>query len=128
MSLDSEIAQAMELFSDLDEVSARRMFGGAGLYKEGVMFALLAYEAVWLRADPEFAMDLEAEGSAGRFETERDGRSSHLPYWRLPEAALDDPEAAAALARRAWGIAARLKAAPAPSRAKKFPQAKGDSA
>ncbi|MDD2867128.1 TfoX/Sxy family protein [Neomegalonema sp.] len=127
MSLDSEIARALELFADLDGVSARRMFGGAGLYKEGVMFALLAHEAVWLRADPEFAMDLEAEGSAGRFETEKGGGASHLPYWRLPEAALDDPEAAAALARRAWSVAVRLKTA-APSRAKKFPQAKGDPA
>ncbi len=119
MSLNAEIAFALELFVELEGVSARRMFGGAGLYREGVMFALLAEGAIYLRADEAFAADLEAEGSEGRFEAEMKTRVVHLPYWRIPEAALDDPEEAAALARRAAQVALRLKPVAKPKRRRK---------
>lgn len=128
MSLETDIAFALELFAEIEGLSVKRMFGGAGVYKEGVMFLLLADGAIWLRADPEFAMSLEAEGSGGRFEMEKDGRISHLPYWRLPDGVLEHPAAASALGRRAWITALRLKIAPPIKGAKKFPQVGGDSA
>lgn len=125
MSLDSDIAFALELLDEIEGIAVKRMFGGAGLYREGVMFALLAYGAIWLRADPAFAADLEALGSEGRFATKTGDRTAHLPYWRLPDGALDDPQQAAALARRASAAALRL--APLKKKPSRKPK-QGDSA
>ena len=55
-----QIAFAEELFAELG-CRARRMFGGAGLYAEGVMFAMIDdTETIRLKADAELAAELEA--------------------------------------------------------------------
>lgn len=40
------------------------MFGGAGLYREGVMFALLDDDVIYFRVDDALEADLKAQGSA----------------------------------------------------------------
>ncbi|MEP9377853.1 TfoX/Sxy family protein [Aquabacter sp. CN5-332] len=93
-----------DLFAAFGPVRSRRMFGGAGLYAEGVMFAIDTGEGVFLKADAAFAADLEARGCA-RFTYLAKGRPMSLPYWSLPEEALDSPEEMAELARRALAVA-----------------------
>jgi DNA transformation protein len=86
------------------------MFGGAGVYADGVMFALVADGEAFLRADDDLAGRLAAEGSRP-FVHKRGGRPVTMGYWRLPDAALDDPEAAGAWARAALAVARRAGAA-----------------
>jgi DNA transformation protein len=43
-------------------VKIRNMFGGAGVYADGVMFALLANDVLYLKADKTPARAFEAEG------------------------------------------------------------------
>ena len=99
-ALDATIAQARELFHDLGPVTVRKMFGGAGLYHEGTIFSLIAFEEIFLKASGDFAAELEAEGSSP-FVYEGKGKPVTMSYWRLPESALDDPEEAVTWARRA---------------------------
>ena len=100
---------ACELFAGLGPVRRRRMFGGAGLYADEVMFALVADDAIYLKGDDALAADLEARGcGAFRFEA-RDGQAKTMRYWRLPEDALDDEDAAGDWARRALDIAFKAK-------------------
>ena len=40
-----------ELFAQFRPVSVRRLFGGAGLYADGVMFAILSRDVIYLKAD-----------------------------------------------------------------------------
>ena len=40
-----------ELFAGFGPVVVRRMFGGAGIYAEGTMFALVADGVIYLKAD-----------------------------------------------------------------------------
>ncbi len=98
--LDSTIAQAKELFAELGPLRSRKMFGGAGLYAEEVMFSLIAFEEIFLKATGAFAEELEQMGSSP-FVYEGKGKPVSMSYWRLPESALDDPDEATALARRA---------------------------
>lgn len=98
--LDATIAQALELLDDLGRISSRKMFGGAGLYAEGVMFALIADEEIYLKATGDFANTLADRGS-GAFIYDGKGKPIRMSYWRMPDAALDDPEEAVALARQA---------------------------
>ncbi len=106
-----------ELFAGLGPIQIKRMFGGAGVYAEGRMFALLADEVIYLKADDALKAALEAEGSGPFTWTPDSGPRAGVPvamsYWRMPDAALDEPDIAAAWARKAIVVAL---AAPAPKR------------
>ena len=111
-----------ELFSGLGPITIRRMFGGAGAYANGVMFALLANDVIYIKTDEALARALEDEGS-GPFvwspqRGPRAGEQIAMSYWRLPEAALDEPEQASVWGRKALRVAER-KAAETPKRKRK---------
>jgi DNA transformation protein len=96
---DEQIAFVRDLFRDLPGVSTRKMFGGLGIYSEGVIFALIGPgDAIMVKARGALAQDLAATGSE-QFRS-YEGKTVNMPYWTLPEAALDDPEEAATWARR----------------------------
>jgi DNA transformation protein and related proteins len=104
-----------DLFAPFGPVVERRMFGGAGLYREGLMFALVFDGAIFLRVDETSIPDFEREGSRPFVYTRakspgKIGRAS-LSYWRLPERLYDDPEGLAVWAERALEIARRKQAA-----------------
>lgn len=110
----------VELLQGLGRVQAKRMFGGAGLFRDGVMFGVLLDDAVYFRVDDALQADLKAQGSAPWVYT-RKGASREMGYWRMPETAADDPDEAVAIARRAFTAAAErktLRAAKAPRRAR----------
>ena len=109
-----------DLFAAFGPVRCKRMFGGIGIYADGLMFALFAFDQIYLKADPDFARQLEAEGSRP-FQYEARGRSIKLGYWTLPDSAMDDPEAASDLARQALRIA-RAAAALKPMKKPKTPK------
>ncbi len=94
---DSDIAFARELFEGLGEITTRKMMGGLTLYSGGRIFALLDRSGrTYLKAKGPLAEALAAEG-AQQF---RPGGTA-MPYWSLPEAALDDSDEACRWARRA---------------------------
>jgi len=109
-----------ELFSGLGQVTIKRMFGGAGVYAEGVMFALLADETIHIKVDSALKEELRGEGSGPFVWTPRKGPRAgeqlDLGYWRLPEAALDDPDAAVIWGRKALAVAKAKAAAKAPKK------------
>lgn len=87
-------------------VTARRMFGGHGLYHAGVMFALVADGQLYLKVDDESRDDFVAAG-LGPFVYEAKGRQVALSYYRAPEAMLDEPALAREWAERGWQAALR---------------------
>jgi DNA transformation protein len=105
----------LELISGFDRVQARRMFGGAGLFRDGVMFGLLLNDVVYFRVDDALAADLKTQGSVPWVYT-RNGKPREMGYWRMPETAADDPDEAVAIARRAFAAAVARKAASAAPR------------
>ncbi len=105
-----------ELFAPFGSVTVRRMFGGAGLFRDGIMFGLVFDGAIFLRVDDQSIPDFEREGSAPFTYTlaKSDGRVGRhsFSYWRLPERLYDDPEELVSWAQRAFEIAERRKRAP----------------
>lgn len=103
MSLSAEeIAFATELFSGLGQISTRRMMGGLCLYSDGTIFAIVHGDgSIWLKGAGGFVAELEAEGSTRWTYTRDGGKPTAMPYWSLPDAALDDPDLACDWARRA---------------------------
>lgn len=107
-----------ELFAPFRHVAVKRMFGGAGLYADGLMFGLEFDGVIYLRVDAESIPAFEREGSAP-FVYPLKTRSGQGParrpsqhFWRLPDRLYDDPDDLAAWAAHAVAIAESRKAAP----------------
>lgn len=98
----ADIAFALELFGGLGPLTSRRMMGGLCLYRDGTIFAILQGDgSIWLKGAAAFAQQAEREGWTRWTYRRKDGGLAVMPYWRLPDAALDDPEEACRLARAA---------------------------
>ncbi len=124
MALDDPEA-VRELFSSFRNVSVRRMFGGHGVFLEGLMFALEADGEMYLKADEHTIPKLAAENSEP-FVYKAKGREISLSYWKLPERLYDEPDELAAFARDAFE-AARRAAAGKPKRSPKKASGKANS-
>lgn len=107
-----------DLFAPLGGVAFRRMFGGYGIYRDGVMFALVTADVLYLKADAETVPVFEREG-CGPFVYEARGRPVTMSYWRLPERLHDEPEEFRDWALAACAAAARAGEARGPTRARK---------
>jgi DNA transformation protein len=108
-----------ELMAPLGGVTIRRMFGGRGIFKDGLMFALLSSRGVfYFKADAETAPAFAAEGSE-QWTPEMQGRTMPMPYWRAPERLFDEADEFADWARTAYAAAIRTqKAKASPKKAK----------
>lgn len=106
-----------ELLQGLGPVSARRMFGGHGLYHEGLMFAIVMNQRLYLKADDQNRPEFEALRLTP-FTFEMKGRDVALSYWSAPDAIFDEPAEAVRWARSAWEAAARGHLAKAQARDK----------
>ena len=105
-------AFVQDLLAEFGPVDIRSMFSGAGVYADGVMFALLANDTLYLKADADFARDFEAEGKRPFTYRPKGGKPVAMSYWEVPERLLDDPSELAAWAHRAHAIAAAAKTKP----------------
>lgn len=78
----------VELMAGWATVSARKMFGGYGLYREGLMFALIAGDELYFKTDADNLARFERAGSHP-FVYRSQGRTVQMSYWSAPAASLD---------------------------------------
>lgn len=104
--MDEFVEHLREMFQEFGPVQARRMFGGYGLYHDGLMFALVAENTLYLKVDSESAPQFEAIGLEA-FQYPKGGKLVTMSYRRAPEEVLEDPEQASVWARRAFEAAVR---------------------
>jgi DNA transformation protein len=90
MSDDGFAAYCAELLAGSGSVRRRRMFGGHGLYVDGLFVALVAFERLYLKADAASAARFEAAGGE-RFVYSARGRQTALNYWTPPAEAMESP-------------------------------------
>ena len=88
-------------------MSVRRLFGGAGLYVDGVMFAILSKDVIYLKADDGTRAAFEREGCAPFSYQAKGGKRAIMSYWRAPDRLYDDPDELAVWARDALAAAHR---------------------
>lgn len=104
-------AEIDDLFSGLGPVSIRRMFGGKGVYHQGVIVAVEVRGEMLLKADALSAPEFEAAGARRwTYEGVR-GKLVTMPYWSVPADAFDDPEVMAHWVNLAYQAALRSASA-----------------
>lgn len=107
-----------EVFEHFGPIQTRRMFGGHGLFKDGLMFALVADDCLFLKADAEIAHFFES-ANLKPFEYTKADRTFTMSYYQAPDNIFDDADEAAAWARRSYDAALRSKTKPKKASKKK---------
>ena len=100
----------IDMLAPWARVSVRKMFGGFGVYRDGLMFALIADDTPYFKVDDTNQPDYEAAGSEP-FTYEAKGKRVTLSYWQVPAEALDDEAALREWAAKAHDAAVRAAAA-----------------
>jgi DNA transformation protein len=116
MEIDQELVDwVAEAMAPVGDVTVRKMFGGAALYCDGTIFAILAGDDLWFKSDADADGEWDGLG-AERFSYVFDnGKTGVMNYRRAPSDAHDDPDAMWRYA--GIGLAAgRRKAAAKPRR------------
>jgi DNA transformation protein len=108
-TVDAEFIR--DLFQPFGAVTVRRMFGGAGLFADGVMFGLVSGGQIYLKADATMVTWFKRE-CCGSFEySTKHGKRALMSYWRLPDRLYDDADELAQWARHALKAAREVAAA-----------------
>nr|CAD6616005.1 competence protein TfoX [Rhizobium sp. TCK] len=99
-----------EMFEPLGPVTARRMFGGKGIYHQGLIIALeLSDGELLLKADATSAAEFRAAGARQWTYESKKGKAAAMPYWTIPDEALDDPDILQKWLRLAYEAALRAQ-------------------
>ncbi|HUK58618.1 MAG TPA: TfoX/Sxy family protein [Stellaceae bacterium] len=88
------------------DITAQRMFSSAGLFRGGIMFALVHDDTLYFRTDAENVADFIAAGMAP-FSYARAGRSVALGYHQVPAEVIEEPDELAQWAAAALAAAQR---------------------
>lgn len=109
MSADSGlIAWVTEALEPVGSVSMRHMMGGATLYLDGTIFAIISGDELWFKADGDSDALWDDAGCARFTYRMGEGREGSMNYRRAPDSVYDDADA-----MREWAapaIAAGLRA------------------
>lgn len=110
MPIDNEeqefVSYAIDMMQTIGPVYAKRMFGGYGIFLEGLMFALIADDVLYLKSDKEDEADFVARGLEA-FSYSSKGKVVRLSYYQAPEEALEDSEVMREWANKAYAAALR---------------------
>lgn len=102
------VAHLHEVFEQFGPIAAKRMFGGHGIYHQGRMFALVADDVLYLKADVESRAAFDAL-DLPPFTYVKNGKSMTMSYFAAPECIFDDAEEASRWASLAFAAAMRAK-------------------
>jgi DNA transformation protein len=103
------VAHIVDLLQLIGPVESKSMFGGFGMFLEGLMFGLVAGNELYLKVDTQNLQDYEDLGLQA-FSFEKNGRQIKMSYYQAPEEAMEDAELLSDWASNAYGAAMRAAA------------------
>jgi DNA transformation protein len=126
VAISPEFAEHLrDLFGALGPVETRRMFGGAGVYLDDAMFALVVEDTLYMKADTKLAAAYADAGSETFSYETKTGPRTIPGLMRLPDSALDDPNEALDWARRSLVPAEKAAAEKRAAKARKAARNRG---
>jgi DNA transformation protein len=95
----------LDQLSELGRVSARRLFGGVGLYLNDVIFGLIFEDQLYFKTDAASRIEYQKRGMQGfRTQSKERAQDLRMSYFTVPAEVLEDPEILAVWARRALSV------------------------
>ncbi|MFZ4508499.1 MAG: TfoX/Sxy family protein [Fimbriimonas sp.] len=110
-----KVDQFLQRLGEVRPITSRKMFGGIGLYSDGVFFAVIDNDRLYFKSDAETDPTYEAHGSA-QWVIEGDPPSP-MPYREVPASVFAGPDLGAWI-DAAVAVATRKKSAPKRARPK----------
>lgn len=98
------VAHIVDLLQVIGPVESKSMFGGFGVFLEGLMFGLVADNELYLKVDANNIQDYEDLGLQP-FSFNRNGKEFKMAYYQAPEESLDDGELMSVWAAKSYGVA-----------------------
>ena len=98
----------LEQLAPAGRVTPRAMFGGVGLYLDGLFFALIDDDTLYFKVDDTTRPDYESRNMQP-LRPFKDKPDLSMTYYTVPADVLDEPEELVAWARRSVAIASKPK-------------------
>ena len=105
MAAKSDPDRFDDLFAPFGRIAVRRMFGGEGLFRDGLMFAIVHEERLYFKTSEESRQAFIAEGTGPLFYKFKNAEGVLRSYYELPDRLYDDPDELAEWARAAFAVA-----------------------
>ena len=93
-----------DVFSSLKGIKAKRMFGGYGLYQDGIIFGIIADDELYFKADDRNRPEYEARGSKPFTYEAKGNKRIALSYWQLSAEVMEDRDLLAEWVKRAVAV------------------------
>ena len=98
------VTYVVELMQSIGPVSAKGMFGGHGIFLDGLMFGLVADSILYLKVDKGTESEFRAKGLEA-FTYNKKGKEFKMSYYQAPEETLEDADEMNSWANKAYGAA-----------------------
>ncbi|QOL19903.1 TfoX/Sxy family protein [Candidatus Bodocaedibacter vickermanii] len=113
------INNVINALSPFGDITARRMFGGYGIYKNGIIIALMDEDEVYFKSIPA-TEPLYQSFDSYPFVYEGQRRPVKMSYWHVPQTIFNDPILLEKWVETAYHSALAAKAKNPPKRTKRI--------
>jgi DNA transformation protein and related proteins len=97
-----------EQLAPLGRITMRRMFGKTGVFCDGLMFAMVTENTLYVRVDDQNRVTFKEAESFPPLNYAKRGSTIDLSFWRVPERLFDEPDELVMWARAALAAAHRV--------------------
>lgn len=98
-----------EVLREIDGVTARAMFGGWGIYRHGVFFAMIANGVLYFKIDESNKADYASAGSKPFIYHSPKGKPMQMGYYEVPEQVMENREEIKQWVEKACAVAINAK-------------------
>jgi len=93
-------------FSEFGEIEIKSMFGGNGIFHQGLMIAMIGGDTLRLKVDDHNQADFEGRGMKPYYSGKK---KKGMPYWEVPADVIENREELAKWAKKSYEAAVRAK-------------------
>jgi len=97
-----------DLLAELTGVTSRAMFGGYGIYKDGIIFGMIVDDELYLKVDDTNKKEYQKMGSTPFTYKSKEGKEISMSYWKISGEILEDRERLTDLADISYNISKKL--------------------
>ncbi len=89
----------------IPSITSRAMFGGWGLYNDGIIFGIIAEGELYFKVGDSNRTLFEKMNSHPFVNSKSGGKSVTMSYWLVPEEVMEDQERLVDLMKKSIGVA-----------------------